>query len=200
METSLAIEKRRAIKHYDTEHKMSDAEIKELMSAAMLSPTSFNIQNWRFLVITDPEQRKKQRAAAWDQAQVTDASILLIVCADKKSWDKEPERYWVNAPEDVQNMLVPMIKDFYRDKDELQRDEAIRSSGIAAQTIMLKAKDMGYDSCPMIGFDPVKAAEIIKLPKDHIIGMFITIGKATKEAWPRPGQVAYENIVFQDSF
>ena len=53
-------------------------------------------------------------------------------------------------------MIVPMIAPFYADNPSLQRDEALRSIGIASQSIMLSAKAMGLDSCPMIGFDPKK--------------------------------------------
>lgn len=98
MEVSKAIESRRAIKLYDAEHRMSEVEIEKLMSLAMLAPTAWNIQNWRFVLVRDPEQRKKIRAAAWDQAQVTDASLLVVLTADIKAWEKEPVRYWRNAP------------------------------------------------------------------------------------------------------
>ena len=195
-----AIEQRRSVKHYDPEHQMTDDEVRQLIELAMLSPTSFNIQNWRFVVASDPGLRKDLRAAAWDQAQVTEASLLVLICADLKSWDKQPERYWHDAPKAVQEMLVPMIQPFYKDNPELERDEAIRSCGIASQTLMLAAKAMGYDSCPMIGFDPQKAAELIKLPKDHIIGMMLTIGKATQPAWPRPGQLPIEEVMISNHF
>ena len=122
------------------------------------------------------------------------------MCADIKSWNKQPERYWKNAPEAARDILVPMIKPFYESKNELQRDEAMRSIGIAAQTIMLSAKAMGYDSCPMIGFDPKKVAEIIQLPDDHVVGMMLVVGKATKPAWPKPGQLPLEDVVIHDHF
>ncbi len=200
METSTAIKERRAVKHYDPNHVMTQEEIDKLMSLTVLSPTSFNIQNWRFVLVQDPELRKKLRAAAWDQAQVTESSLLVILCADLKSWDEEPERYWKDAPKEVQDMLVPMIRQFYQGKDELQRDEAMRSCGIAAQTLMLTAKDMGYDTCPMIGFDPIKTAELIKLPEDHLIGMFITVGKRSKDAHSRGGQLPLSDVVIKDKF
>ena len=199
MDTITAITERRAVKHYDPDHTMDEAEIKKLLELALLSPTSFNMQNWRFVVITDTEKRQEIRDAAWDQAQVTDASILIVLCADLHSYE-DGARYWVNAPKPVQEMLVPMIEPFYKDKPELQRDEAMRSVGIAAQTLMLAAKSMGYDSCPMIGFDPVKVAEIIQLPEHHIIGMMLTVGKAVKEANTRGGQLAYDEVVIRDSF
>jgi len=195
METQDAIKSRRSVKQYDAEYKISDDELNELLSLAALSPTAFNIQNWRFVVVKDPEIRKEIRKVAWDQAQVTDSSLLLILCADLKAWKKSPVRYWKNAPQAVQDFILPAIDGYYRDKDQTQRDEAMRSCGIAAQTLMLTAKSMGYDSCPMDGFDFSAVAKLIKLPDDHIISMFIAIGKGIAEAAPRAGQLALEEII-----
>lgn len=109
------------------------------MSATLLSPTAFNIQQWHFFVLRDMEIRKQIRAVAWDQAQVTKAS-------------------------------------------------------------MLAARDMGYDSCPMDGFDYEAVAKIINLPPDYVISFMIAIGKSTKEAWPRPGQLSYDQVVLENGF
>ena len=76
----------------------------------------------------------------------------------------------------------------------------MRSCGIVAQTLMLTAKSMGYDVCPMDGFDFEKVAELINLPEDHVVAMFVAIGKGTKEPWPRPGQLPLEELVIQNSF
>lgn len=200
METLEAIRQRRAVKHYDPNHKMTPEEIETLMTSAIQSPTSFNIQNWRFVLVQDKELRKQLRVAAWDQAQVTDASLLIIMTADLKSWNKEPMKYWKNAPEDVANLLGNMIVPFYEGKEQLQRDEAMRSNGLAGQTIMLTAKAMGYDSCPMIGFDPDAVAKLINLPDDHVISFMISVGKATQEAWPKPGQLDLDEVVIKDKF
>jgi nitroreductase len=200
MDTFDAIYQRRAVKHYDSQHKMTDAEIRKLMEAAIQSPTSFNIQNWRFVLVRDPDLRKQIRAAANDQAHVTDASLLIVMTADLKAWARSPERYWRDAPTEVAQMLVNWMGPFYEGKEQLQRDEAMRSCGLAGQTIMLAAKAMGYDSCPMIGFDPVQVAELIGLPEDHVIGFMIAVGKATKPAWPKPGQLALEEVIVHDRF
>ncbi len=200
MKTVDAIRSRRAVKHFDADHDMTEEEANELLSLAVLSPTAFNIQNWRFVVVTDPALRKQIREVAWDQAQVTDTSLFIVLCADLKSWEKQPGRYWVNAPQEVQEFMIPAIDDYYRGKDQVQRDEAMRSCGIAAQTLMLAAKSMGYDSCPMDGFDYEKVGELIKLPDDHVIAMFVAIGKGTKEAWPRPGQLELDEVVIKDKF
>ena len=200
MDTFEAIRSRRAVKHYDPEHQMPAADERKLMEHALLAPTSYNIQNWRFVLVKDPEQRSLIRKAAWDQAQITEASLLIVLAADMGSWNDRTERYWTNAPAEISEMLVGMTKDFYNGKPELQRDEAMRSSGIAAQTIMLGAKAMGYDSCPMIGFDPQGVAEAINLPENHAIGMIVVVGKKLKDAQPRGGQVPYEEVVLTDRF
>lgn len=200
MDVFQAIEGRRAVKHFDPQHQMSETEIERLMSMAVLAPTAFNIQNWRFVLVRDPAQRRQIRAAAWDQAQVTDASLLVVLCADLNSWAKDPQRYWGHAPQEVQQILLPAIDTYYRGRAEVQRDEAMRSCGMAAQTLMLAAKAMGYDSCPMDGFDFNEVARTIKLPDDHVIAMFVAIGKGVKEPWPRGGAVPMDELVKEDAF
>tara|TARA_B100001248_G_C27307242_1_gene420089 strand:+ start:53 stop:658 length:606 start_codon:yes stop_codon:yes gene_type:complete len=199
METITAIKERRSVKHYDPTHEMSEAEINALLELALLSPTSFNMQHWRFVVVTDTEKLAAIQAAAWNQAQVTEASITILLCA-KLNAHEDAGRYWVHAPQSVQDILVPMISTFYQNNAQLRRDEAMRSIGIVAQTLMLTAKSMGYDSCPMIGFDPEKVAEIIDLPENHVIGMMLTVGKALKDANVRSGQLPYDEVVFRNGF
>ena len=200
MNTIDAIQARRSVKHYDANHQFTDTEINELLSLAVLAPTAFNIQNWRFVVVKDQALRSTIRAAAWDQAQVTDASLFIVLCADLKSWEKQPDRYWANAAQEVQDFILPAIDGYYRNKDQVQRDEAMRSCGIVAQTLMLAAKAMGYDSCPMDGFDFEQVAKLVKLPDDHVIAMFVAIGKATQAAQPRAGQLSLDEVVIENGF
>ena len=200
MKTEEAIQTRRAIKHYDATHSMTPEEVNELLSLAILSPTAFNIQNWRFVIVDDPKLRKQIKEVAWDQAQVTDASLFIVLCADLKSWEKQPSRYWANAPKEIQEFMLPAIDKYYRGKDQVQRDEAMRSCGITAQTLMLAARSMGYDSCPMDGFDFEKVSELINLPAEHVIAMFVAIGKCTKESWPRPGQLDLNEVIIKNRF
>ena len=200
MNVQEAIQTRRSVKHFDPNHEMSEAEIQELFSLAVLSPTAFNIQNWRFVTVMNPALRQDIRKVSWDQAQVTDASLLVVLCADLKSWEKQPERYWANAPQEAQDFLLPAIDNYYRGKDQVQQDEAMRSCGMAAQTLMLTAKSMGYDSCPMDGFDFDEVGKLINLPEDHVISMYVAIGKPLQEANPRGGQLALNEVVIKDQF
>ncbi|MDA8328636.1 MAG: nitroreductase family protein [Betaproteobacteria bacterium] len=200
MNVTTAIETRRSVKSYDPTHTMTEAEIEKLFSLAILSPTAFNIQNWRFVMVRDAQLRKNIRQVAWDQAQVTDASLLIIMCADLKAWEKQPVRYWRNAAPAIQDFMVPAIDQYYRGKDQVQRDEAMRSCGIAATTLMLTAKEMGYDSCPMDGFDFDAVGKLIALPQDHIISLMISIGKGVQPAWPRGGQLALGEVLINNRF
>jgi len=199
MDTFAAIEQRRAVKHYDPNHRMTDEEIRKLIGLAILSPTSINMQNWRFVVARDPALRQQLRAASWNQAQVTDASIWVILCADLLAFKKKPERYWRTAPAEIGKMMVQMLG-MYEGKEQLQRDEALRSIGIAAQTIMLAAKAMGYDSCPMAGFDPEAVGKLINLPPDHMIGLAVAVGKPLQPARPRGGQLPLDEVLVFDRF
>lgn len=200
MELFDAINQRRSIKAYDPEHRMTDAEIEQLLTLAIQSPTSFNIQHWRFVVVREAELRKQIRAVGNDQAQMTDASILIVMTADTKAWQKNPARYWQNAPKEVADLLVNWMGPFHEGREQLQRDEAMRSIGMAMQTIMLAAKGMGYESCPMIGFDFEPVAELINLPEDHVLGPMIAVGKGIKDPWPKPGQLPLGEVVFHDKF
>lgn len=201
MDTLQAIYNRRAIKQFDPDHKMTADEERKLFEAALQSPTSFNIQHWRFVILRNPELRSKIRTEFGnDQSQMTDASLLVLFTADMKAWQKEPARYFRNAPQEVADLLVGWMGPFHEGREWLQRDEAQRSIGIAMQTMMLAAQDLGYDSCPMIGYEIEKVAELINLPKDHVMGPMVAIGKGIKDPWPKPGQLALEEVVIENKF
>ncbi len=194
------IQQRRSIKKFDPDYVINQSEIDDILSHAILSPTAFNIQNWRFVVVKEKSLRQKIRAVSWDQAQVEDASLLIVLVADLMAWNKEPSRYWRDAPKPVQDYLVPAIYQYYKDKPQVQRDEAMRSCGMAAMNIMLYAKSMGYDTCPMDGFDFDKVSDILKLPQDHTPTMFVCVGKAIQDPWPRGGQLPLSEVVINNQF
>ena len=200
MKVSEAIESRRSVKNYDPDHVMPEEDLAELIRLTKLAPSSFNMQNYRLLVVRDPELRQQIRAEAWDQAHVTDASVLFIFCADLNAHLEDPKKYWGHAPKEVQDMLGPMIRTFYEGNDRLIRDEAIRSSALAGMTLMLAAHDMGYDSCPMIGFDGEKVSKLINLPEGYALSFMIPVGKETQPGWNRGDRLPDKEVVSYDRF
>lgn len=200
MDTVTAISTRRAVKQFDPDFHLADTDLNELLELALLSPTAFNIQHWRFLVLKDPELRQAVQRVSSDQPQVTNASALVLICADINAWKKEPNRYWHDAPEGVGEFVVSALSRFYEGRAQLQRDEAMRSIGIAAQTLMLAATAKGFDTCPMDLIDNEAVSQLIELPDDHVLGMYVAIGKALEPAWPRAGQLAINEVVMTDRF
>ena len=75
----------------------------------------------------------------------------------------------------------------------------MRTLGIFGMTLMLVAQDLGYDSCPMDGFDFDAVAKIIHLPADFVIGYMVAVGKGIGNAWPR-NREPMENLVYLDHF
>ena len=200
MDVCEAVASRRSVKSFDGNHVMARDEVERLLELAVLSPTSYNIQNWRFVTVTEQAVKDRLSGFSYGQRQVSEASLVIILCADLNAWDRRPERYWKNAPQDTRSRLVASLRDSYRGKPALQRDEAMRSCGMAAQTIMLVAKSMGYESCPMKGFDYDAVGRMICLPDDHVIVMMVAIGIGAEDPPPRGGQLPLSEVVFENCF
>jgi nitroreductase len=116
------------------------------------------------------------------------------------AWKTEPLRYWKNHPSEKQETVKAALERKYDGNSQNLRDEAVRSCGMAAQTIMLAAKQMGLDSCPMVGFEYDELANVINLPENHMIVMMVVVGKRAQDASQRGGQLALDDVVFENSF
>lgn len=184
MQFSDVLAGRRSVKKYDPSHSIGDEELKTLFEKVSLSPSSFNLQHWRFVVVRDKELKSRLRKAAYDQEQVETASAVVVVAA-KLNAHEDAEQIYADAPDSVKQSMIPMIKGFYANKPQLQRDEAIRSASLAAMTLMYAAFDMGYATGPMIGFDPDAVAKLVALDNGHIPVMLIVLGKQVGDMRPR---------------
>ena len=200
MDTFEAIRSRRAIKKFDNTYKMSDEQVNTLMNLTILSPTSYNQQNWRFITVTDQSIKDKISIAARNQSQPSDGSLVIVLCGNLNAWNENPLRYWRNSTSEKQEHVQNALHVKYAESPQNQRDEAIRSCGFAGQTIMLAARQMGLDSCPMVGFEYDELSKIINLPDDHLIVLMIVVGKAAEPANPRGGQLAKDEVVFKNTF
>ncbi len=176
MNVEQAIRSRRSIKTYDTSHEIDDATLHRIFEQVQHSPSSFNLQHWRFVVVRDQARRAELSAASFGQKHVADCSAVVVVCG-KLTAHLDAARTNAHSPADVLKSLVPMIQGFYEGHEAFSRDETLRSCGLAAMTLMLVCKTEGLDTCPMIGFDPKKVAAIVELDEHHIPSMLITVGK-----------------------
>ena len=167
MDVTEALEKRRSIKWFDKNHQISDDELHALLQPVLLAPTSFNLQHWRFVCVRDPQIQEQLCAASYGQRQVADCSVTIVIAA-KLEAHEDARRVWDGAPPRVVDSMSKMIENLYGEDATLQRDEAVRSGGIASMALMLVATELGYDTCPLIGFDAAEVANILGIPEAHI--------------------------------
>jgi nitroreductase len=184
MEFSDLARARRSVKSYDPAHAVTDAELRALFELVALTPTSFNLQHQRFVVVRDPARKRALRAAAMNQPQVESASAAVVVLGKLDAHAGRGER----------------IENYYAGKPALARDEAIRSASLAAMTLMYAALDAGYASGPMIGFDPDAVARVIELPPGYVPVMLVVIGKPAGEPRPRADRLPLSESVRLETF
>ena len=185
MEFSEVVQGRRAVKKYDPAHRITDDELQAIFSRVALAPSSFNLQHTRFVVVRDPKRKGALRRAAFGQEQVESASAAVVVVG-KLTAHEDAAKIYSDAPESVRTSMLPMIRNFYEGKPAMQRDEAVRSAGLSAMTLMLAAYDLGYASGPLIGFDPDEVAKIAGLVDPYVPLMLVVIGKQVGDMRPRP--------------
>lgn len=188
MDLREAIARRRSVKSYDPDHEIGDGELTALFEQTVRSPSSFNLQHWRFIVVRDRERRRQLCELAWSQRQVAEASAVIVILGNLKA-HRDAAEICADMPGPLREMIIPMISGAYQGKPEMQRDEAIRSGSLAAMTLMLAAQEMGYDTCPMIGFDPERVCQFLGMDENHIPVMIVTLGKAAapgRETTRRP--------------
>lgn len=194
MDFSKIVRDRRSIKAYDSSKTISLGELKSVFEEVLLSPSSFNLQHWTFIAVTDPALKKQLRSASWNQPQVEESSVAILVCGKLDAY-RDASRIYAEVPKEVQERTVPMILNFYEGKEQLIRDEAIRSASLAAMTLMYAAKNRGWDTGPMIGFDPVAVAELLHLTPNYIPVMLVVLGHGKGSAFPRAYRRPVSEIV-----
>ncbi len=198
MEFSKTIQQRQSVKSYRTDKVISDSDLDELMQEVVLSPSSFNLQHWKFIAVKSNDTKKKIREAAWGQEHVESCSFLIAVCGNLNAFEDAPIIYQDVDPS-IKGKVLPMIKGFYENKKQLQRDEAIRSASLAAMTLMFGAVNRGWDTCPMIGFDPEAVSQILELDESHIPVMLLTLGYRKENPRPRSPRRPIAEVVKMDT-
>ena len=174
-EFSKAMDFRHACKVFDENKKISDEEINFIIEAGRKSPSSFGMEAWKFLVITNEELKAKLRPACWDQVQITSCSHLIVVLAGIDS--VKPESGEVRKrfsrremPEDKLEFYLGLYASHL--EQTLSSDEEIyawtsKQSYIAAGNMMTAGATLGIDSCPIEGFDKNQVEEILELDKSR---------------------------------
>ena len=180
--------------------KLTEEETSHLLSLTALSLSAFNVNNCRFVVVKDPDLRKQINKFSFDQNAVPQPSSLIILCADLNHGEREPGSNGEHGADGPAEPPASRRKASRRSSDHLERDEAMCSCGIAAQTLMLTAKAMGYDSWRLEGFDTEGVGKLINLPQDHLVAMLLVVGKNIKLSWQQAGHYNIHNVMILDQF
>ncbi|MGO4210384.1 nitroreductase family protein [Terriglobus sp. 2YAB30_2] len=181
---------RRATKYYDPAATLSDDQIRELVRIGTSAPTSFHMQNWRFIAVRTREAKARLSPLAWNQPPITDAAVTFIVCGQLADSSVIPERLapLVEAgimPETtVPEWEIP-ARDLYMNYPQRQRDEAVRTGAIGATAIIYAARSLGLGSTPMIGFDAEAVAREFALAENEVPVLLLSIGIERPGNWPQ---------------
>jgi nitroreductase len=202
-ETLQLIKERTSTTKFDQSRSLSEEEIKELVSYATQAPSSFNIQHWRFVAVTKPEDKARLKAVAYNQQKVVDASVTFIVLGDLRGHEKLPEILGraVKAGIFDQSRADAMTNSAaksYSNNERFARDEAIRGASLAAMTLMIAAQAKGMVSGPMIGFDPEGVKREFDISDRYVPVMLLTVGYPAPGNWPRKPRLDAEEVLAFD--
>lgn len=201
---SQAIAQRRATPSFDGT-PIPDGDLKRIIEAGLQAPSGYNMQPWRFVVVRSPEQRRRLRAASFNQAKVEEASAVIVACGDADGWrngDLEemlrlgreggmPENYAEQAKINIPNYLSnhPNFPVWLN-----------RHVMIAFTTMMLMAEVLGYDTAPMEGFEQEKVREVLKLPLSYHVVALLAIGHHKGNDKFYGGRFSASRTVFAEEF
>ncbi|SFV53769.1 Oxygen-insensitive NAD(P)H nitroreductase / Dihydropteridine reductase [hydrothermal vent metagenome] len=181
---------RHACKIFDESKKISNKEINYILEAGRTSPSSFGMEAWKFLVITNEELKAKLRPYCWNQVQITSCSHLVIILAgikNAKPSSGEPQKRFRRRPlsqEQIDTYIELYSKHL---SDTLKSDENIynwtaRQCYIAGANMMTAGAFIGIDSCPIEGFEKEKVEEILGLDTtEYQVAMLLPFGYRVNE-------------------
>ncbi|HZG79427.1 MAG TPA: nitroreductase family protein, partial [Brevibacillus sp.] len=163
--------------------KISREDLDEIFSDVKFAPTAFNLQHAHYLVVDSPEMKERMFEAANRQYKVKTASAVILVLGNKMAYQNVGKvnegllQLGVLSQQEYDH-IVSSVTSFYESRGEsFLHDEAIRNASLSAMLFMLAAKDKGWDTCPMIGFDPVEVSKHLNIPDTYEPVLMITIGK-----------------------
>jgi nitroreductase len=198
-----AMDFRHACKVFDESKTIPDEEIHTILEAGRESPSSFGMEGWKFLVITNEELKKTLRPACWDQVQITSCSHLVVILAAIDSVKVQsgiPEKRFARRemPQEQLDFYMGLYADHL--KEVLSSDENIycwtaRQTYIALGNMMTSAAYMGIDSCPIEGFEKEKVEAILDLDTtQYQVSVIVPFGYRLNEQ-PEHVRLPFDDVV-----
>lgn len=183
MEFTKLIDKRRSANNFIDGVVMTENDIRPILEDVKLAPSAFNLQHTEYIVVLDQELKEKVREAAYGQYKVHAASGVILVLGDKEAYKQTAHisqgmvDLGIITNCELENLIDDNAK-FYEERGEaFMKEDAIRNASLSAMLFMLAAKNRGWDTCPMIGFDQQQMRALFNVPATHEIVLMMTIGK-----------------------
>lgn len=186
------VKERRSANKFIPEIEIPDSDLEEMFNLVKFAPSAFKLQHTRYVVVKDPAVKENVYQAANKQYKVKSASAVVVVLGHMDAY-KDAARInegflhlgVMNKQE--YDLTVESVNLFYEDRGEVfMREEAIRNASLSAQLFMLAAKHQGWDTCPMIGFDPEAIKRELQIPERYVPALLIAVGKEdTSKRRPR---------------
>lgn len=202
-ELSKALNFRHACKVFDENKKIPDEQIKQILSSAIISPSSFGMEGWKFLVITNDELKAKIRPHCWDQIQITSCSHLVVVLAaieNLKPSSLIPQKRFARRalPQDkidaYVNLYANHLKDVLSDDEKIYQWSA-RQTYIALANMMSMAASLKIDSCPIEGFSKNDVEKVLNLDtKKWQLSVIVPFGYRINEQ-PSRQRLSFDEVV-----
>jgi nitroreductase len=189
MEFGTIVMSRYATKKFDG-RTIPEAKVDELLEMVRFAPSAINLQPWKIKVVTDQKTKALLKPAAFGQEQITSCSHLLVFCADP-DYDRLIKRLGAllttsGAPEEVQKMVIGMAIQFTQPMSPDQKLAWSQAQTyLALGNALNGAKSLGFDSCPMGGFDPKEFSRILKIPPPLVPVMLCPLGYAADKPMPK---------------
>lgn len=183
MEFTKLIDKRRSANNFIEGITMTEEDIRPILEDVKLAPSAFNLQHAEYIVVLNQELKEKVREAAYGQYKVHSASGVILVLGDKEAYKQTAHisqgmvDLGIITNCELDNLIDDNTK-FYEERGEaFMKEDAIRNASLSAMLFMLAAKNRGWDTCPMIGFDQQQMRALFNVPATHEIVLMMTIGK-----------------------
>jgi len=160
-----------------------EQDLNEMFNLVKYAPSAFNLQHAHYVVVKDPALKEKVYEAANKQYKIRTASAVIAVMGNPDAYKdvamlNEGLLTLGAMSKQEYDLTVASTLAFYEERGEVfQREEAIRNASLSAMQLMLIAKDLGWDTCPMIGFDPAALSEVLGTPRSYVPVLLIAIGK-----------------------
>ncbi len=202
MKTALEklMDERKSVRKYEPGITIPREQIQHILEQATSAPSSSNLQPWRFLVIDDPEQKKELRIAGFNQEQIETSSAIIAVLGDNEMYKNAKQINDLNVelgymPREIADMMIANSESAYSNFSEIERTNiAHLDAGLISMQVVLLAKDMGYDTVIMGGFDKAAFAKKYELPANELPMILIAIGKPAMPA-RNSSRLPFEQVI-----